>query len=140
MASTLGRMTCAPALGAVLGLWGLVGFAEPRLRCEVEHGGTTQNLEAAPVGDPYRVERVDVGGRFRFKAVVVGDAGRVEYVAIYTWYRWEGREILLHEAKYSDPQPGPEGAPDRLTGRQFLYAPGRERELKYQCALVESAR
>ena len=125
-----------------LALWALpvALAAAPKLRCEVDQGGTTQTIEVAPVSDPYGVQGIDINGRFRFKAVVVGDADRVDYVALYTWYLGDGRPVLLHEAKYQTPAARPDPPPAVLTGRQYLYAPGLERELQYSCALVDVAR
>jgi hypothetical protein len=78
--------------------------AAPRLRCEVDQGGKTQTIEAAPVSDPYSVQGVDINGRFRFKAVLVGAADRIAYVALYTWYLGDVPPVLLHEAKYQAPE------------------------------------
>ena len=113
--------------------------AAPRLRCEVDQGGKTQTIEVAPVSDPYGVQGIDINGRFRFKAVLVGAADRIDYVALYTWYLGDGRPVLLHEAKYQAPEARPDPPPAALTGRQYLYAPGLERELQYGCALAEVA-
>lgn len=116
-----------------------MALAAPSLRCTLDQGGTTQTVESAPVTDPYRVESTDINGRFRFKAVAVGDEQQVRYVKLYSYYRANGRWILLHEAKYEMPAIQTGGASDSLTGRHFLYSPGRERELQYGCALVEAA-
>jgi hypothetical protein len=113
--------------------------AAPRLRCEVDQGGKTQTIEVAPVSDPYGVQGIDINGRFRFKAVLVGTADRIDYVALYTWYLGDGRPVLLHEAKYQAPEARPDPPPAALTGRQYLYAPGLEREIQYGCALAEVA-
>ena len=113
--------------------------AAPRLRCEVDQGGKTQTIEVAPVSDPYGVQGIDINGRFRFKAVLVGTADRIDYVALYTWYLGDVRPVLLHEAKYQAPEARPDPPPAALTGRQYLYAPGLERELQYGCALAEVA-
>jgi len=125
-----------------LTLWALpiALAAAPKLRCEVDQGGTTQTIEVAPVSDPYGVQGIDINGRFRFKAVLVGDADRIDYVALYTWYLGGERPVLLHEAKYQTPAARPDPPPAALTGRQYLYAPGLERELQYSCALVDVAR
>jgi len=117
----------------------IASAAAPRLRCEVDQGGTTQTVELAPVSDPYGVQGTDINGRFRFKAVLVGDADRIAYVALYTWYLDGKRLVLLHEAKYQAPGARPDPPPAALTGRQYLYAPGLERELQYGCALAEVA-
>jgi hypothetical protein len=113
--------------------------ATPRLRCEVDQGGTTQTIEAALASDPFGVQGIDINGRFRFKAVVVGDADPVDYVALYTWYLGGGRPFLLHEAKYQAPAARPDPAPAALTGQHYLHAPGLERELQHGCDLVEVA-
>ncbi|MBK5965541.1 hypothetical protein CCR95_15955 [Thiocystis minor] len=114
-------------------------LAAPRLRCTLDQGGTTQTSESAPVTDPYRVESTDINGRFRFKAVAVGDEQQVRYVKLYSYYRANGRWMLLHEARYETPAIQTGGASDALTGRHFLYSPGRERELQYGCTLIEVA-
>ncbi|MEO5661536.1 MAG: hypothetical protein ABIQ90_17335, partial [Polaromonas sp.] len=60
-------------------------FAAPLLRCDVAYAGTTHVIEAKPVADPYPVPSVDIGGRFRFKAVVVGSAAQVERIVLYAY-------------------------------------------------------
>ena len=101
------------AADGTLTLWALpvALAAAPKLRCEVDQGGTTQTIEVAPVSDPYGVQGIDINGRFRFKAVVVGDADRINYVALYTWYLGDGRPVLLHEAKYQTPAARPNRPP-----------------------------
>ena len=128
-----------PLVALVLLALPIAPAAAPKLRCEVDQGGKTQTIEVAPVSDPYGVRGIDINGRFRFKAVLVGAADRVDYVALYTWYLSDGRPVLLHEAKYQAPQAWPDPPPAALTGRQYLYAPGLEREFQYGCALVEVA-
>ena len=131
------------ALLLVLLLPALVS-ASPLLRCQVSYGGATRVLEFAPVADPYRVEAVDIDGRFRFKAVVVGDERRVDYVSLYSYYETERQSVLLHQAKYLAPvaraSSASNAAPGALTGQNHLYSPGLERELQYACALVEVVR
>jgi len=133
-------VSSALLMGA-LTLWGLpiAPAAAPRLRCEVDQGGKTQTIEVSPVSDPYGVQGIDINGRFRFKAVMVGAADRIDYVALYTWYLSGERPVLLHEAKYQAPEARPDPPPAALTGRQYLYAPGLEREIQYGCALAEVA-
>ncbi len=111
--------------------------AAPRLRCHIEQGGTSQVLEFAPVADPYSVPAISINGRFRFKAVVIGDARSVQYINLYTYYQTERRLLLLHEAKYQAPTIQANPARDALTGGNYLYSPGREREFQYGCALLE---
>lgn len=113
--------------------------AAPRLRCHIDQGGTSQVVDFSPVADPYAVQAIEINGRFRFKAVVIGDERQVQYVNLYTYFQTERRLILLHEVKYVAPEVRSDPAPDALTGRHFLYSPGREREFQFACALVEVA-
>lgn len=114
-------------------------WASPILACKIEQGGETFNLKFEPVADPYQVKAVDIGGNFRFKAVVMGDKLQVEYIKLYTYYLRNNQAILLHEGVYH--KPGPQKSPDyaNLTGINFIYSPALERELKYGCALIEVA-
>lgn len=124
------RRLLLPALFAALPLQ-----AAPHLRCEVGYGGRTRIVEASPQADPYDIQAQDIDGRFRFKAVVVGSNGAVDYVKVYVYYQAESQPILLHEARYQPPYPVANG-PYALTGLNFLYAPGLERELQYGCAMT----
>ncbi len=112
----------------------LCACATPLLRCDVAYAGTTHSIEARPVMDPYPVPSVDIGGRFRFKAVVVGDATRVERILIYAYLDTARQPILVQQAKYLPPFRVTE-KPYPLTGEQHLYAGPVERELIYSCTL-----
>ena len=127
-----------PVVLSLLAVWAVQAAAEPRLRCTLDQGGTSQVIEVAPVTDPYNVEAIDINGRFRFKAVVIGDAQLIQYIKLYTYYQTARRWVLLHEANYLAPRVQPESYGAALTGRHSLYAPGREREFQYGCALVEA--
>lgn len=113
--------------------------AAPLLRCQIEQGNKTFQLDFAPVDDPYRVKAVDINGRFSFKAVVIGDATRVDYIKLYTYSQLRRQPMLMHEVKYLAPVAVPEPAPASLTGVHFVYSPRLERELQYGCALWEVA-
>ncbi|MEO5661031.1 MAG: hypothetical protein ABIQ90_14735 [Polaromonas sp.] len=123
---------------AALGLAGLflhhAALAAPLLRCDVAYAGTTHVIEAKPVADPYPVPSVDIGGRFRFKAVMVGSAARVERIVLYAYLDTPRQPILLQEAKYLPPFKA-SAKPYRLTGEQHLYGGAVERELIYSCTL-----
>jgi len=108
--------------------------AEPLLRCEVAYAGTTHVIEARPVADPYPVPSVDIGGRFRFKAVMVGNAATVERILLYAYLDAKRQPILVQQAKYLPPYTV-SATPYRLTGEQHLYAGVVERELMYSCTL-----
>jgi hypothetical protein len=91
------------------------------------------------VSDPYPVESVDIGGRFRFKAVMVGAGQQVDYIKLYSYFETPQQPVLIQLAKYLPPFSAPGPAPDprgaNLTGMQYLYAGPVERELQYQCFL-----
>ncbi len=104
------------------------------LRCHVSYAGSTHVIEARPVADPYPVPSVDIGGRFRFKAVMVGDTARVDRVLLYAYLDARRQPILVQEAKYLPPFHA-SATPYFLTGEQHLYAGPVERELIYSCTL-----
>lgn len=104
------------------------------LRCQVSYAGSTQEVRAQPVPDPYDVPRVDIGGRFAFKAVLVGQGARVDYVALYAYLDTRRGPVLTQQAKYLPPFAATHG-PLPLTGEQHLYAGPVERELIYHCTL-----
>ncbi len=125
-------------LFAALGLAGMLlphaAFAAPLLRCQVTYAGTTHMVEAAPVADPYPVPSVDIGGRFRFKAVMVGSAARVDRILLYAYLDTKRQPILIQQAKYLPPFRA-SATPYALTGEQHLYGGPVERELIYSCTL-----
>ena len=99
------------------------------------YGGSTQTLHTTPVANPYPVKSVDVGGRFRFKAVMVGNATQVDSIKVYAYVETRRQAVLVQEATYLPPFP----IGTTLTGRQFIYAGPAERELQYQCSLKDAA-
>lgn len=112
-------------------------LAAPVLRCQIEQGGNSRQLDFTPVDDPYTVKAVDINGRFRFKAVMVGDAGRVAYIKLYVYSQTRRQPVLLHVAKYMAPLAVADAAPAALTGINYVYSNQLERELQYGCALLE---
>jgi hypothetical protein len=115
-------------------LAGTATMAAPLLRCQVAYAGTTHTIEARAVADPYPVPSVDIGGRFRFKAVMVGSTARVDRILLYAYLDTKRQPILVQEAKYLPPFTVSD-APYPLTGEQHLYAGVVERELIYSCTL-----
>lgn len=105
--------------------------ATPLLRCQLTYAGSTQTLETGPVSNPYIVDSVDVGGRFRFKAVMVGVDRQLAYIKLYAYLETRRQPVLVQQATYLPPF----AAGRTLTGRQFLYAGEAERELQYDCHL-----
>lgn len=114
-----------------------------QLHCEVGYAGDTQTVKVQPVSDPYPVESVDIGGRFRFKAVMVGTGQQVAYVKLYSYFVTLQQPVLIHLARYLPPFVAPSTTTPaerdprgiNLTGTQYLYAGPAERELQYQCFL-----
>ena len=137
------RMTAAPdsptlhrvgrlALGLLaLAVCASALHASPLLRCELTYAGSTQTLDATPVEDPYPVASVDVGGRFRFKAVMVGNEHQADYIKLYAYLDAKRQPILVQQVTYLPPFP----TGNTLTGKQFIYAGPVERELQYECRL-----
>lgn len=124
-------------LAAALAARGAI--AAPRLHCHIEQGGTVQELQFAPVSDPYTVPAVAINNRFRFKAVVIGDAHQISYIKLYTYYVTKRQPMLLQESKYMAPQVQAGADPAALTGIVKLYSPLLGREIQYSCALREEA-
>ena len=109
-------------------------LAAPLLRCHVSYAGSTQTIEARPEADPYPVASMDIGGRFRFKAVMVASLTQVDYIKLYTYLDTPRQPVLIQEAKYLAPF-NATSAPYPLTGEQHLFAGPAERELIYSCTL-----
>ncbi len=134
------RTRSAVLLGLLAG-WAFSAevWASPRMRCQLDQGGTSQVLEFAPVAEPYSVKAIDINGHFRFKAVVIGDERQIEYVKLYTYTLAKQRSVLLHEARYLAPAIQPGAATAAFTGQNTLYSPELEREFQYACVLFEAA-
>jgi hypothetical protein len=109
-------------------------FAAPLLHCDVTYAGATQAVETGPVADPYPVASVDIGGRFRFKAVMVGDDAHVDYIKLYAYLDTSRQPLLIQQVSYLPPFKAT-ATPYLLTGEQRLYAGPVERELIYSCTL-----
>lgn len=108
--------------------------AAPLLRCDVTYAGTTHLVQATPGADPYTAPSVEIGGRFRFKAVLLGSERRIEAINLYAYLDARRQPILIHQAKYLPPF-RKTVAPYALTGHNYLYASDVERELQYSCTL-----
>jgi len=118
------------------GLWAGQAAQAMALRCDVTYGGTTHQVVATPVQDPYVQSAVDIADRFLFKPVVVGSGQKIDRVNLYVYLSTRAQPVLVQQAKYLPPFRWPaDGAPLSLTGQQYLYAGTLERELMYSCAL-----
>ena len=122
-----------------LAIWlpSIVFAASPLLRCEIDQGGESYVADFLPSSDPYTVEAKDISGRFRFKVVMLGNEQLIESIKIYTYYQEQHQVVLLHMAKYMPPFIQSQPSFAALTGVNYLYSPGLERELQYGCALLE---
>lgn len=113
-------------------------LAAPLLRCDLTYAGASQSIEASPVSDPYTVPSVDIGGRFRFKAVMVGNTAKLDRIVLYAYFNADSdagtQPMLTQQVKYLPPFKA-SATPYPLTGEQRLYAGTAERELIYSCTL-----
>lgn len=130
-------MACLGCLGLISTAYGNPTPSSALLTCHVTYAGSTHLVEARPVSDPYSVPSLDIGGRFRFKAVMMGQARHVESIAIYAYLDTAQQPILIHQAVHMPPYRPSKVSwhPYNLTGRQHLYAGPVERELIYHCML-----
>jgi len=121
--------------------------ANPLLRCAVTYAGATSQIETRIVHDQmvspssdtngaYTSESIDIGGRFRFKAVMLGAGSQPDMVKLYIYYETHIQPVLLQEVKYAAPF-NFSSDPYSLTGHNYLYSPPLDRELQYGCNLVE---
>jgi hypothetical protein len=109
--------------------------AVPVLQCQVRYMSDTVSIEAEPTSNPYAVAAHDIGGRFRFKAVLVGDAGLLEHVALYAYdMEAPGAPVLIHEVVHKPPFAADRPIP-ALTGWNHVYSARLGREMVYGCAL-----
>jgi hypothetical protein len=107
----------------------------PVLRCEVRYMSDTATLEFEPGSRPYDAVAHDIGGRFRFKAVVAGDARRVDHIALYAYDMSVPRApVLIHQVVHKPPFATDLPVPG-LTGWNHVYSARLGREMVYGCAL-----
>jgi hypothetical protein len=111
-----------------------LSLAGPVLACDLTYAGATQTLQARPSDDPYTVASVDVGGRFRFKAVMMGTGPQPDYIKTYAYVDTATQPVLVQQGSYYPPFAATAQG-QRLTGRQSVYAGAAERELQYECVL-----
>lgn len=104
------------------------------LTCHVTYAGETQTLAICPTHQPYGHESVNIGHRFRFKAVHVKDENLSPRIGIYVYFEDKQQSLLIQHVQIRPPFPSPkEGELIDLMGEQHLYAGPLERELIYRC-------
>ena len=109
------------------------------LRCAIEVNGELHHHVFKPTMDPYTAPSIDIGERFRFKAVVLGQGDDIELVNIYAYYQTRRQPMLMQHVKHLKPAAHLNPEPDALTGRVALYSPELGKELAYRCALHKEA-
>jgi hypothetical protein len=109
------------------------------LRCAIEVNGEVNHHVFKPTMDPYTAPSIDIGERFRFKAVVLGQGDDIELVNIYAYYQTRRQPMLMQHVKHLKPAAHLNPEPDALTGRVALYSPVLGKELAYRCALHKEA-
>ena len=138
-------IACAIAPASRLLLAGLLvltltpAWSSPELHCDLEVNGEVHHHVFPMVSNPYTVTSIDIGERFRFKAVVLGEGDRVDLVNIYAYYQTRRQPMLMQHAKHIAPMAQDKPLPDALTGRVALYSPVLGKELAYRCALHRRA-
>ena len=112
-------------------------WAGQQLRCEFEMNGHNETHVFKPVSDPYMAESIDIGGRFRFKAVMLASTSQVDSVNLYVSYQTRRQPMILQHAKFIQPMVPQIFSANSLTGRIAAYSPFLGKELIYGCGLVE---
>jgi hypothetical protein len=138
-------LACAIAPASRLLLAGLLvltltpAWSRPELHCDLEVNGEAHHHVFPMVSNPYTVTSIDIGERFRFKAVVLGEGDHVDLVNIYAYYQTRRQPMLMQHVKHIAPMPQDNPLPGALTGRVALYSPVLGKELAYRCALHRRA-
>ncbi|MEI6717434.1 MAG: hypothetical protein WCL41_03215 [Betaproteobacteria bacterium] len=114
-------------------------WAEPHLQCQFELNGHSESHTFKPVSDPYLAQSIDIGGRFRFKAVLMTTGNQVDLVNLYVSYQTRRQPIILQHSKFTAPAVHGFSQANALTGRVALYSPFLGKELVYGCSLHEAA-
>ena len=108
--------------------------ANTLLKCIVSYAGTEEVITTSPQTDPYLTESVDIGGRFKFKAVMIGKENAIDYIKLYAYFQTKRNDVPIHQASYFPPFQLTEKN-TILTPKNYLYAGDVERALEYQCNL-----
>ena len=130
---------CRLLLAGLMALTLTPAWSRPELHCALEVNGEVHRHVFPMVSHPYTVTSIDIGERFRFKAVVLGEGDRVDLVNIYAYYQTRRQPMLMQHAKHISPIAQDNPLPDALTGRVALYSPVLGKELAYRCALHRRA-
>lgn len=106
--------------------------------CDVDYGGTTRRVVAAPTADPLQVRPVEFESWFLFRVVFRAAPADLAGIKLYTYGRGPDGPQLIHQA--SHPYPPPAAADGSFTGVQAVYEPRLNAELQYRCALADDGK
>jgi len=117
------QMAAAPALPA------------QALVCQVRYASETRELRQPASPDPYQAASIDMGERFRLRAVVQGSAERITHITLTVYELGQGdAPVILQQVSHEGPF-AEQGAVPSLTGWTHVYASYLGRELVYGCAV-----
>ncbi|MFZ6689033.1 hypothetical protein ACO0K0_14930 [Undibacterium sp. SXout11W] len=110
--------------------------AAPLLRCYATYAGETQIIDTQLSDNPYQIEAIDIGGRFKLKTEMNGHQQTINYIKIYAYFQTSHGDVPIHEASYYPPFQL-QSEIIALTPVNRLYAGPLERELQYRCTLQD---
>lgn len=128
MARIIKQLVCSASLLALSG-----STLAESIVCHVNYGGTTQLIEALPVGSPYRVAPVAVGSYFLFRIVFQKEPADLAGIKLYTYADRDRGPVIIHQANYSYPPAN--AAVNGFSGLNYVYEPVRDGELQYWCEI-----
>lgn len=111
------------------------GIQAATVDCQINYGGETRTVQAAPVASPYGVPAVKIGSYFLFRLVFQERPEDLAAIKTYIYADADlgGSPVPLHQATF--PYPPPQGGQYGFSGLHFVYEPLRDGELQYWCEL-----
>ena len=104
-------------------------------RCHIVYGGENFTIDAAPTGDPYRVENVKIGRYFEFKLVYAKLPVTGESIKAYDYGVSTGTPVPIHQATWRPPF-DTRSETYGFTGFHSVYEPTKSSEFQYWCELL----
>lgn len=133
-----------PNIALLLILILIVGFtpltwASMQLHCRFHYATMSRIINFKASANPYQQSSVDLFERFRFKSYLQANKNALEQINLYVYYYPNGKTapILLSETKYKIAHEQITAKHSSLTGEQHIYTPEKQRELIYQCNIIE---
>jgi len=137
-------MSITKTLICVALLAGSVAHARPSERttdvvlCHYTYGGAENDLVVIPTVSPYTVEPIAVGSYFQFKVVFQKFPSDLATIKIYVYADRDPVPVPLHQASYAYPPRVQRGSGYGFTGKNWVYEPVRDGEMKYWCEMKNS--